>query len=254
MSHNIHSDSAIKIARQQASDYAMAMDSLSKISHSGNEQETIESILQLFEMLFIPEFLCYVSLLDGIPDKVYSLSKLTEDETAIKNRIKIIPGQSSWTESEKGFQAKIRFKDHDFGILEIDNVKFPEYKEHYLNLTLSITDICGLAIENARTHHAMKEANRTILEQQKALVKEERLKALLQMAGATAHELNQPLMILLANIEMIELVKDDHQALLDLIPKIHNAGQTISNRVKKIQNVRYDVTVKHDSETEIIRL
>lgn len=100
----------------------------------------------------------------------------------------------------------------------------------------------------------LEEANRQILDQQKALVQEERLKVLLQIAGATAHELNQPLMILLGNIEIIELVKDDHQKVLELIPKIQKAGETISNIVKKIQNVRYDTTVKHDGTTEIIKL
>ena len=37
-----------------------------------------------------------------------------------------------------------------------------------------------------------------------ALVEEERIKVLLQMAGATAHELNQPLMILLSSIELLQ--------------------------------------------------
>ncbi len=50
----------------------------------------------------------------------------------------------------------------------------------------------------------LKEANNTIIEQQRALVEEERIKVLLQMAGATAHELNQPLMILLSSIELLQ--------------------------------------------------
>jgi two-component system cell cycle response regulator len=256
LSNNILSDSEIElqIARKQASDYAMAMDSLTRITHSGSDKEAIESFLQLFEMLFIPEILYYVSLTNGVSDKVYSISKLTENETVIKNRIEIFQGKYAWTKSQKGFQIKIGFGGRDFGILEVDNVKFPEHKEHYLNLTLSITNVCGLAIENARKHHVIKEANRAILEQQKTLVEEERLKVLLQMAGAAAHELNQPLMILLGNLEIFELVKDDHQEMLDLIPKIKKAGEAISNTVKKIQNVHYDVTVKHDGKTDMIRL
>ena len=100
----------------------------------------------------------------------------------------------------------------------------------------------------------LEEANKKILDQQKALVEKERLKVLLQMAGTTAHELNQPLMILLGNIEILGLFKDDHQKILDLIPRIQKAAETISNTVKKIQNIRYDVTVNHDSKTQIIKL
>jgi len=100
----------------------------------------------------------------------------------------------------------------------------------------------------------LEEANRQLLDQQKALVEEERLKLLLQMAGTTAHELNQPLMILLGNIELIELVKEDHQKVLNIIPRIQKAAETISTVVKKIQNIRYDVTTNHDSKTQIIKL
>lgn len=100
----------------------------------------------------------------------------------------------------------------------------------------------------------LETANRKIIDQQKALVEEERLKVLLQMAGAAAHGLNQPLMVLLANLEMLDLVKDDHEKVLTILPKIRQAGEKISHIVKKIQNVRYDLTVNHDRTTKIINL
>lgn len=62
-------------------------------------------------------------------------------------------------------------------------------------------------------------ANKKILAQQNALVEKERLKVLLQMAGAAAHGLNQPLMILLGNLEILELVKEDHDRVMELVPK-----------------------------------
>ena len=43
----------------------------------------------------------------------------------------------------------------------------------------------------------------------KAVIEEERLKVLLQMVGATASELDQPLMHLLANIELLETEQCD---------------------------------------------
>lgn len=53
--------------------------------------------------------------------------------------------------------------------------------------------------------HALKEANQKIFEQQKSVIEEERLKVLLQMAGPTSHELNQPLIALLGSIEIMRL-------------------------------------------------
>lgn len=189
MSNNILSDSEneLQIARKQTSDYAMAMDSLTRITHSESEKEAIESFLQLFEMLFIPEILYYVSLTDGVPDKVYSISKMMENETVIKNRIEVFKGKYALTESQKGFQIKIRFGGCDFGILKVDNVKFPEYKEHYLNLTLSITNVCGLAIENARRHQIIKEAGKRIQREkekvEEALLEVKKLSGLLPICS-----------------------------------------------------------------------
>lgn len=93
----------------------------------------------------------------------------------------------------------------------------------------------------------LKAVNRKILEQQKALVEEERLKALLQMAGATSHDLNHPLAELLGNIEMLEMAKDDHQKIFKYLPAIKNASMRISDAVKRIQYIRYDVTENHDN-------
>lgn len=156
------------MARKQASDYAMALDAMAKITNSGSEKEAIENILELFEMLFIPGTLYYVSLENGEPQEIYSLSPLLESRSAIRNRIDILKGKYAWTKSQKGFQARIAFQGTDFGILEVDNVQFPEHRRNYLNLTLSITDVCGLAIENARKHQAIKNAeNKLRLEKAK---------------------------------------------------------------------------------------
>ena len=57
--------------------------------------------------------------------------------------------------------------------------------------------------ERKQMEAELRKANRKILEQQDAVIEEERLKVLLQMAGATAHELNQPLTVLLGNIDLM---------------------------------------------------
>ncbi|MCG2777356.1 MAG: diguanylate cyclase [Desulfobacterales bacterium] len=93
-----------------------------------------------------------------------------------------------------------------------------------------------------QTVEQLKIANQKILEQQKAVIEEERLKVLIQMAGATAHELNQPLTALLSNIELIDIDKDNTEKSVKLMADIKEAGQRISCIVKKIQNIRHDET------------
>lgn len=74
----------------------------------------------------------------------------------------------------------------------------------------------------------LRKTNEKILKQQKAVIEEERLKVLLQMAGATAHELNQPLMALLGNIELMEMNDDIPEKLAKYTTRIKEAGVRIS--------------------------
>jgi len=164
-------DIDLEIARRQTSEYAMALDLLAKITQSGTENEAVENILELFTGLFSPQKLSYVSLKDGQPGQIFSLSLTAKDDTAIKNRVATLAKKYAWTESEKGFLIKINYNGIPLGILEVDEIDFPEYKEHYLNLSLSIADVCGLAIENARRYEQIKDSEYR-LRQEKEKVEE----------------------------------------------------------------------------------
>lgn len=78
-------------------------------------------------------------------------------------------------------------------------------------------------------------ANRKILEQQQALIEEERLKMLLQMAGATAQDLRQPLDVLLGGIGMLEKDLDDPELLKEHMRIIKDAGVKIDNAINRMQ-------------------
>lgn len=97
----------------------------------------------------------------------------------------------------------------------------------------------------------LRRANAKILAQQKTVIEEERLKVLLQMAGATAHELNQPLMVLLGNIELLEMGSDDIEESKKYIANINEAGKKISAIVSKIQRVK-NVTSRPYAGDEMI--
>jgi PAS domain S-box-containing protein len=87
---------------------------------------------------------------------------------------------------------------------------------------------------------ALEAANERILQQQKQLIKEERLKALLQMAGATAHEMNQPLMALLGNIELLQHKNSTPERRAIHLKRIAEAGARLSAIVSKIQTLHPD--------------
>lgn len=176
-----------EMARKQVSEYAMAFDLLSKITYAETEKDTIENILEIFTTLFSPQKLFYVSLKDGLPGQIYSTSPLAEDDVAIKNRLADFSKKYAQTASAKGFLIKISHKGTPIGFLEADALSFPEYTDHYLNLALSISDLCGLAIENARKNQTIKESEQRIRKEkeklEEALAKVKKLSGLLPICS-----------------------------------------------------------------------
>lgn len=100
----------------------------------------------------------------------------------------------------------------------------------------------------------LRKANRKILEQQKSMVEQERLKVLLQMAGATAHELNQPLMTLLGNLELLQMEGLESSGAGTRLQKIEDSALRLAGIVRKIQSIRHDQTIPYYGDLDIIDL
>ncbi len=105
--------------------------------------------------------------------------------------------------------------------------------------------------ELEETVHQLGEANRRIIAQQKSVIEEERLKVLLQMAGATAHELNQPLTVLLGSIELMRgrsKVDSRH------FERIDAAGRRVAEIVRRIQQIRHDEVMPCAGDDLVVRM
>ncbi|MCP4268313.1 MAG: diguanylate cyclase [Candidatus Brocadiaceae bacterium] len=106
-------------------------------------------------------------------------------------------------------------------------------------------------LKNANTE--LKQANAIILEQQEELIEEERLKVLLQMAGAKARELNQPLASLLEDIKLMVKFTDNPEKTTEYLNRIETSGRKISDITRKMSAIHYNEPLPsyHDSSTII---
>ncbi|MBI9077903.1 MAG: diguanylate cyclase [Desulfatibacillum sp.] len=100
----------------------------------------------------------------------------------------------------------------------------------------------------------LKKSNQKILEQQKSVIEEERLKVLLQMAGATAHELRQPLTALLGNIELLRMFSHAPEKQDKILSQIEEAGERVAEIVDMIQTIRRDETKAYAGNIAIINI
>ncbi len=103
-----------------------------------------------------------------------------------------------------------------------------------------------------KVEEELRESNKILLEHHEMKVNQERLKVLLEMAGATAHELNQPLMTLLGTIELINMTHEFPPDTLKYLTSIEKSAKRIADIVSNIQRIRHYQTKKYLNDISII--
>jgi DNA-binding response OmpR family regulator len=91
-----------------------------------------------------------------------------------------------------------------------------------------------------------------VLALQDRLIQAERYRILTETAGAVAHEINQPLTILLGHLEFLELKFDPEDPVRTALDKVTAAGHRIAGIVKNMQAIRKVVTTPYIEGIELI--
>lgn len=120
-------------------EFVMALDLLNSLARVRTEQEVIESIKDMFTMLFGPGEV----VIKEADDRLFQSGELVK-------RI-----------DDDSFSFNIIGTSGMMGSVEVKNLRFPEHREHYIALAAKIVNICALAIENARHYQQIKDISDT---------------------------------------------------------------------------------------------
>ena len=158
-------------AEQQTAELAMGMDQIVDLAAAKTEAEAMERICTLFSMLFSPRRVACLAIIDGEPRLDPAAPPL---EAEAQGQLASLTGDYQWTPSGDGFLLRIEHRGIAVGAVMLDGLACPRHKERYLNLALGLASVCGLAVANARSSDALREAGRrTRLEGEKQLASSE---------------------------------------------------------------------------------
>ena len=125
-----------------------------------------------------------------------------------------------------------------------------EYRDRLVNrLEKKVRELTAL---NAELERRVEERTAELRAAQARLIEAEKTRAVVEMAGATAHELNQPLTAILGLIQLIEQNPNEGKTLQQDLKRIADAAWEMAEIVYKIGQITHYETKQYVEGMQII--
>jgi signal transduction histidine kinase len=102
------------------------------------------------------------------------------------------------------------------GTLSLGRQDSPPFSDEEVALLECVADQIGLALDNARLYSETRRQLEDLRRSQMEVVRAERLAAVGELAGGVAHEINNPLMIILGQVHLLFQSRDSEEVLSGL--------------------------------------
>jgi signal transduction histidine kinase len=138
------------------------------------------------------------------------------------------------TDGIRGFVCvPIRARHRILGTLSLGRQTPEPFTDEEIALLECAADQIGLALDNARLYSETRRQLEDLRRSQTAVVRAERLAAVGELAGGVAHEINNPLMIILGQVHLL-LQSRDSEEIISGLKVIDGATKRAANIVRDL--------------------
>ena len=145
--------------QQEQADFAMTLDLLSQLPGAVTEKQAFASTAAVFTMLFAPGTLVYAEKEDHMESRALFLHRdgSAVDASGQAPRIMQLLETTRLTRGRDQLTLRMASRPGCIRGLEVQSVSFPQYLDRYAHIAQAVGDVCGLAIDNARSHENLME-------------------------------------------------------------------------------------------------
>jgi len=151
-------------AYRQLTESGMVVELVSGLAETLAEEKVVEKVFDLFAAMLAPARMVFAALEDGKLLRVWSRPQGFGDSEEVKRQLSSFSRSYAWTGSGAGFRLSLRHRTKTLGVIEVERISSPEYKDYYLDMALAVARAAALAIANSRLYRELKGPNQTYLE------------------------------------------------------------------------------------------